>query len=472
MSVSSGMKSVRLVTIYRPHKSKKNKATASTFFSEFSTLLEMNSTGKTPVTFIGDFNFHMDDLTDREAEGFRDLLASADLVQHVKEPTHIGGHILDLVISCGSDNVVSNVVVHKENDPDYLAEQYDTTLRDLVDKHAPEVRREITLRPNAPWFTPSLQAAKQKKRQCERAWKKSGLECHRQIFQEQCKEYHKLLYDAKTTYHKSQVDNTNDRQLFKVIDNICVGKREQILPSSDSEKDLADNFADYFASKIRDIRQELDQDKDNENSISHPFESCQSHFSEFSQVTDEDVRKFIQKSPTKSCPLDPVPTWLLKEELLDELTPIIPKLVKRSFSYGRFPTSFKRARVVPSLKKPKMDREVLKNYRPISNLSFLSKLEERIAASQIQDYLSANNLYAHVQSAYRSCHSTESALLRVQNDLLSAVDSQKEAVLVLLDLSSAFDTIDHRIFLNRLNSRYGIEDKALDWFTSYMDNRS
>ena len=81
-----------------------------------------------------------------------------------------------------------------------------------------------------------------------------------------------------------------------------------------------------------------------------------------------------------------------------------------------------------------------------------------------------NNLYSSVQSAYRERHSTETALLKVQSDILTALDSESGAVLLMLDLSAAFDTIDHGILLSRLNGLYGISGDALDWFKSYLSN--
>jgi hypothetical protein len=135
------------------------------------------------------------------------------------------------------------------------------------------------------------------------------------------------------------------------------------------------------------------------------------------------------------------------------------------------PSELKVARVVPLLKKPGIDPEELKNYRPISNLKFLFKTIERIASSQLNAYLQ-DSLFAPMQSAYRKYHSTETALLRVQNDLLRAVDQHQEAVLILLDFSAAFDTIDHDILLHRLCHRYGITQTALKWFTMYLRGRT
>ena len=125
----------------------------------------------------------------------------------------------------------------------------------------------------------------------------------------------------------------------------------------------------------------------------------------------------------------------------------------------------------PLIKKLTLDSEILKNYRPVSNLSFISKLIERIAAVQLIDHLKTNNLYEKYQSAYRALHSTETALLRVQNDLLQAVDNHGGAIHVLLDLSAAFDTIDHKKLLNILDTSFGIRGDALKWFESYLSDR-
>ena len=113
----------------------------------------------------------------------------------------------------------------------------------------------------------------------------------------------------------------------------------------------------------------------------------------------------------------------------------------------------------------------MKNYRPVSNLPFLSKILERVVSAQMQEYLDENELHNDLQSAYRKYHSTETALIRVQNDLLRAVDENKEAVLILLDLSAAFDTIDHELMLARLTDRYGVTGIPHKWFKSYLCDR-
>ena len=118
-----------------------------------------------------------------------------------------------------------------------------------------------------------------------------------------------------------------------------------------------------------------------------------------------------------------------------------------------------------------LDQNNLKNYRPVSNLPFISKLLEKTVLRQLNDHISTNNLLHHFQSAYRANHSTETALVHILNDLLLETDTGKISLLTLLDLSAAFDTIDHAILLSRLQGTFGVGGTALDWFKSYLTDR-
>ena len=125
-----------------------------------------------------------------------------------------------------------------------------------------------------------------------------------------------------------------------------------------------------------------------------------------------------------------------------------------------------------SSKKPSLDKEVFKNYRPVSNLNFISKILERVVAVQLQTHLDEVGLMTAFQSAYRKHHSTESALLNIKNDILLNMAKGSVTALTLLDLSAAFDTIDHTILLDRLNVYYGLSELALSWFKSYLSGRT
>ena len=151
---------------------------------------------------------------------------------------------------------------------------------------------------------------------------------------------------------------------------------------------------------------------------------------------------------------------------------MITKIINSSLQSGVMPVSLKQAVVTPLVKKTDISPEEMSNYRPISNLCFLGKLIEKAAVNQIQTYLSQNDLHNPRQSAYKRQHSVETALVLVQNDILSSLDQRKEVLLVLLDFSSAFDTIEHPVLLDRLNHLYGLDGVVLDWITSYLSQRS
>ena len=188
-------------------------------------------------------------------------------------------------------------------------------------------------------------------------------------------------------------------------------------------------------------------------------------------MSSDEVLKLVQTRSNKSCQLDPIPTWLLKSVISVLLNPLT-SIINSSLKSGVFPSALREAIVKPLLKKPSLDRNELKNYRPVANISLISKLIEKFAIAQLQKHLTSKALDEPLQSAYRVGHSTETALLKVQNDILHALGSRKAVFLVMLDLSSAFDTIDHALLLGRLSSGLHIDGSPLSWISSYLTNRS
>ena len=178
----------------------------------------------------------------------------------------------------------------------------------------------------------------------------------------------------------------------------------------------------------------------------------------------------IKSSKPTSCALDPIPTSLLLE-CLDDILPTLTNIMNTSILSGQFPTNMKTAIVKPLLKKCSLDINKLEDYRPVSNLSFISKIVKKVVLQQLVDYLNHNNLLCTSQSTYRPHHSTETLLLKTANDILLGLDKRHVSVLTLLDLSSENDTIDPSILLNRLNYVYGISGTCLSWFRSYLSNR-
>ncbi|XP_072048691.1 uncharacterized protein [Amphiura filiformis] len=519
-TIASASSSMRLVVVYRLRPDKKNKLTANMFFNEFPILLESLATGSSNLLLVGDFNFHVDVSTDREAIKFLDLLDSANLHQHVVGPTHIHGHTLDLIFTpkdvslvsgdiaiqrelpsdhfattCNidiarpastkqrvkvrryrsvditqlkQDILTSSLTTDPENDINSLAVQYDAVLRELMDKHAPLKTRTRILRPHSPWYSDDLRAKKQELRRSERKWISSGLEVHRQIFNDKSKQYKTMLDCAKTAFHRSQIldcDHSN-------LSTTCVSLRFlTCCHLMTLLRHWLTTLSSSLTTKLRTFVRTLTLfHLRTHPTIRHIHIAQLSLVGGFHALAEDDVRKLISKMASKTCSLDPMPTWMLKL-CLNELLPVITRIINYSLLSGVFSDCFKIAHVIPLLKKATLDAEQLNSYRSVSNLSFMSKVVEKAAAEQIQAYLINNNLYSNLQSAYRKHHSTESALLRVMNDILLTVDKREDAVLVLLDLSAAFDTIGHTILLQRLKHQYGITGTSLSWFESYMHGR-
>ena len=156
---------------------------------------------------------------------------------------------------------------------------------------------------------------------------------------------------------------------------------------------------------------------------------------------------------------------------IDVLLPVITKIINLSLESGSFASNWKCALVNPLLKKTGLDL-VFENYRPVSNLQYVSKLTERVVFNQLHEHMMANGIYPLFHSAYRQYHSAETALLRVMNDILLKMNSQHVTLLVILDLSAAFDTVSNDVLLDRLHNDVGLRRNALNGFYCYLSQRS
>jgi len=186
----------------------------------------------------------------------------------------------------------------------------------------------------------------------------------------------------------------------------------------------------------------------------------------FITMSPSDAVELVKKLPDKQCASDPLPTWLLKQSV-DVLTPFLSRLINWSLQSWSVPSMFKSAYITPLLKKADLDSADPKSYRPISNLSVILTLLERVVSKQLLRYLKDNDLLPDLQSALRAHHLTETAVLKVLSDILLALDSGNLAILTLLDLSAAFDSVDH----HTLRKSYGLNGKVIDWFTLYLNDR-
>ena len=493
-------------------------------FSDGKTLLSSQA------IFAGDFNFHVDDVHNNFSNKFLGMIESFNLYQQVREITHEKGHILDLVLAnndsqtfkisnirveqCGiSDhhivlfdlNVDKPRPLHKTINyrqtknidiPAFIndiknsgltnevsksatvsdkVDSFNRYMKNILDIHAPFKTKNIVCRPNTRWFNREISEAKKTQREAERTWRNSKLEVHRQIFVETRNKTHKLIVRAKKKHLRENILNKkpNSKELYKVVNGFLkpsIGS--QCLPSNYNTDALTEKFAFYFTEKISKIREELDIMENVTPSVKEMSARIGKYgLDSFEPVTETEVNKILKNLSKKTCSLDVVPTWLIIE-CADSLTPAITSIVNCSLESGEMPVDLKKAIVKHLLKKADLDRECLKNYRPVSNLSCLSKIIEKVVASRLHTYLNQRDIFPKFQSAYRQKHSTETALTRVQNDIIKLKAKKQHVMLVLLDLSAAFDTIDKDILCHRLRTYFGISNLALKWLNSYLNNRS
>ncbi|MEE4247325.1 MAG: reverse transcriptase family protein, partial [Kangiellaceae bacterium] len=503
---------LRICVVYQPYRT-------ALFMEEFSSYLAGLATSPGHLLVLGDFNLHVDDPLDKCAQDFLTSMSSLGLEQHVTTLTHRNGHTLDLVltplgnpldltwksIDCGfPDHYALFIQVATSKPPlprkcityrktrsirlESLREavasspltnaQHVSSLDDSITIYhheleyvmntlAPLKTCEITMRPDSRWFNDEIRAAKQHRRQIERLWRRTGLTVHREMFMTERNRVNTLSHNAKERFYKGQVAENagNQQQLYKVVKTLLGQSGAPQLPMEDPAM-LAQRFSDFFVSKIQRIQESIpDVPLSDPEEVTHgtPLEN-------FCPVTLDHLVRLIRSSSNKQCSLDPLPTNLLKL-VIPEVCPFILHVINTSLSTGRFPRSFKTALVSPQLKKPSLNPEELSNYRPISNLSFLSKTLERVVAEQLITHLDQNDLLEPCQSAYRKHHSTETALLRIHTDIRQALADNMVVLMAMLDLSAAFDTISHEILIRTL-STCGIQGTALQWLSSYIHDQT
>ena len=326
-----------------------------------------------------------------------------------------------------------------------------------MDNHAPKKTFHVAQRLTQPWINEEIAAAKKDRRECEKLWRNNKSTVRRSEYRESCERVKHLIRKAKEEYFIKKIDECqgDQKKLFQIVDKLLGRNKSTSLPHFTDSKIMARIFNEFFVTKISDIRCLLSTWESSATVMACPplnslLTASKSKLQIFKPTTVSEIITVIRKSSKASCALDPIPANLLCD-LLPVLAPVITHLVNAALSSGIFPSQLKSAIVMPLLKKLGSDVEVLKNYRPVSNLSFISKVIERVVASRILDHMRENNLLDPMQSSYRSGHSTETALLRVHSDIVSAIDKGRGVFLILLDLSAALTQWTTRSFFHSLN---------------------
>uniref|UniRef100_A0A8C6S6Z5 Reverse transcriptase domain-containing protein n=1 Tax=Neogobius melanostomus TaxID=47308 RepID=A0A8C6S6Z5_9GOBI len=511
-----GSQSLTAAVIYRPPKN------CPAFLSDFTDFVTQLSSISPSVLLLGDFNIHIDSPTAKFTSDFLDILNCLNLTQHVTSPTHNHGHILDLVCSTPSLTIhnlsltdltisdhlaitldiitpsptakhsrtitfrnlksispiaLSASISHAftssllPSDPTAsdLVNLYNHTLSSCLNQIAPLKTASVSFSTSAPWFTPDLHNLKKQKRQLERLHKKSGLIVHAQAYKQAVTTYNSALKTARSNFYSQLIhsNSSNPRTLFSTFAKLTKPK-DNITSTFTTDK--CNNFLSSYHTKIHTIHCSLASTSSASPPSEHELAPLTLHcLPSFSPLSPSETTKLLTTMKFSNCQLDPIPSSLLKT-CIPTLIPFITSIVNTSLTSGSVPSPLKLASITPLLKKPGLNPDNLDNFRPISNLPLLSKILERAVITQLHQHLHSSHLFEKFQSGFRSHHSTETALLKVTNDLLLAADSGSISILLLLDLSAAFDTINHTILLHRLQS-IGISGTALLWFTSYLSDR-
>ena len=259
-----------------------------------------------------------------------------------------------------------------------------------------------------------FQSVKAATRRLERVYRRDKTESNRAAWRHQSQLFRCTLRRHYIDYWTKTIgDNANDSKALWSKLNILLKTTQQ----SSSTAHPATDFADFFRSKVGKIRAET------ANAPSPVIiKRHRDRLSAFDDVTADEITRLVGKAPTKHCSLDPAPTWLIKR-ILPLLANTFAEICNTSFRDGVFPQNLKQALVPPRLKKSTLDPDDLNSYRPISNLTFLSKVVERAAAVRLRRHVESERLLPDRQSSYRQHHSTETAIIAVHDEIVKTVDS-------------------------------------------------
>jgi hypothetical protein len=509
---------LRIVIVYRPPD-----LSVPNFLEDFCEICENEITSGPRLLIVGDINIHLDNPDNNQAKKFNERLNMYSLKQFVTEKTHRSGHTLDVIISNNEPMVskvkvdpvgisdhfpvhcVLNLPVSKKetktirfrrlkninldnfkndiqhSDLGFISQQdvteaikvYNSVLKELLEKHAPIIEKTIVDRPNSEWYGEEIRVMKRKVRQKERKWRISGKLEDLEEYKEEFNIMNDAIKEKKCSYYINKVtESQNDqKKLYKIVNNLLKPGEKSSLPRNNDIKKLCDDFVQFFDNKIKVIRTKLGESMEGDPHLTERRHEDISDMSAFQLVNEEEIAGIIGKMKDKTCALDPIPTCLLKK-CLDVLVPFITIIVNLSIIENVVPSDLKEALITPIIKKLGLDPEIFGNFRPVSNLTFISKILEKVILRQLMGHLTFNDLLEALQSAYKEKHSTETALLKVHNDIMTHLDSGRAVALVLLDQSAAFDTVDHKILIRRLENYYNITGTALRWFSSYLSHRT
>ena len=517
-SITLQHNTLHFLCLYRPPPNRRSNLTDSMFTEQLPDLLDYVSNLPGFVWLVGDMNIHFDNPLQSLNKQTLTTLSLYNLVQVINKPTHRCSHIIDWVIVRPDDDILRksndtdslesdhyctksyfNVSVSKPSTlyrtvwniantdrPSFIAElssvsefssvenanQFCDFLRTVIDKHTPPSLRNVVTHNSSPWFESirdELSIARRDRRQAEKKWRNTKLTIFKDLYGQAKHKVSKHVHTDKCKFYTERIAlASSSKEMHQIVNTLSNRHPPKILPTIYPSADLHSIFIKHLTNKVEKLRANIASEHVTSTLVTGTTAAIFSSFEKVSQLT---VKECILISAPKSCELDPIPSKLLIE-CLDSILPSLSDIFNFSLASGIFQQCFKSALVIPILKKRCLDHNYLNSYRPVTDLCFIAKILEKLFLSQVSSYLNSHNLYNSCQSAYRPVHSTETALLKVLNDLFLSLNKGNISVLALLDFSLAFDTIDHPILVHLLHTDFGFTDTVIQWFSSYLTDRT
>lgn len=337
------------------------------------------------------------------------------------------------------------------------------------------------------WISKELREAKSNLIRLKKEIRKSKNPIKKELLKEQISKFRLDLNSAKNSFYKNKIEKSPNipKTVWEIInsevgENNC--KKQQnttIIEGGRAHSDpkiTSEIFNDYFVNIVEDISTNNQTEEqclqkiratfnNNNNSNDNLFSNRIFHLK---PTHKEEVEKVITSLKNKrSCGFDDIPVSLLKS-IKTQISPVITHLINSSFVAGYFPDKLKISKVVPVFKKD--DPSKVLNYRPVSLLPTISKIFEKIVHNQLVAFLINYKLFDNIQHGFRVGRSVVTASVSFIESIIESVDRGEETVGIFMDLSKAFDSVKHKILIEKLKL-LGIVNNSLDWFKSYLNNR-
>ena len=387
----------------------------------------------------------------------------------------------------GRQNVALEIGPELEKKANDTYEIFYTKFSQTRDKIMPKIKKKFNRKKHniQSWITPGILTSINKKNKLyvqmnkfslgsvKREQIKTKFEEYNGILSKLIRQQKKMFFHNKFKQQASSIKGTwqaikdilnKNRKTNDLATKFIVNGEEVTDP-----KRIADGLNEFFTTVGPDLAKSINTEG-HPDVLSYMGNEHEQRF--YFEYTDtEKLTKIIKGFQSKSsCGDDEISSIFLKNEhVLQALLPCLTILINQSLCTGIFPTRLKLAKVI-ALFKNKGDDFNFEYYRPISLLSILSKVYERVVFDQIYYYFQLHQLFYTNQYGFRKKHSTETAGLELIDRALKDVDNKQDPFAIFLDLSKAFDTIDHSIMIKKLK-HYGIRGTALLWFESYLADR-